>query len=106
MPAFGSLEPHVHYALGYTGNGVAPSHLAGRVLADLVTGADSDDVRLPMVNARARTFPPQPFRALGAAVVRRAIIAKDTAEEQGRQPNPVANAVARLPRRLGYLLGP
>jgi hypothetical protein len=38
--------------------------------------------------------------------VRRAIIAKDTAEEQGRQPNPVANAVARLPRRLGYLLGP
>jgi glycine/D-amino acid oxidase-like deaminating enzyme len=106
MPAFGSLEPHVHYALGYTGNGVAPSHLAGRVLADLVTGADSDDVRLPMVNARARTFPPQPFRALGAAVVRRAIIAKDTAEERGRRPNPVANAVARLPRRLGYLLGP
>jgi glycine/D-amino acid oxidase-like deaminating enzyme len=106
IPAFGSLEPHVHYALGYTGNGVAPSHLAGRVLADLVTGADSDDVRLPMVNARARTFPPQPFRALGAAVVRRAIIAKDTAEERGRSPNPVANALARLPRRLGYLLGP
>jgi glycine/D-amino acid oxidase-like deaminating enzyme len=106
MPAFGSLEPHVHYALGYTGNGVAPSHLAGRVLADLVTGADSDVVRLPMVNARARTFPPQPFRAIGAAVVRRAIIAKDTAEERGRQPNLVANAIARLPRRLGYLLGP
>ncbi|HEX7265138.1 MAG TPA: FAD-binding oxidoreductase [Candidatus Dormibacteraeota bacterium] len=106
IPAFGSLEPHVHYALGYTGNGVAPSHLAGRVVADLVTGADSDDVRLPMVNARARTFPPQPFRALGAAVVRRAIIAKDTAEERGRPPNPIANAVARLPRRLGYLLGP
>jgi glycine/D-amino acid oxidase-like deaminating enzyme len=106
LPVFGSLQPHVHYALGFTGNGVAPSHLAGRVLADLVTGADSDDVRLPMVNARTRTFPPQPFRGLGATVVRRAIIAKDTAEERGRKPNPLANAIARLPRRLGYLLGP
>jgi len=106
LPAFGSLQPNIHYALGYTGNGVAPSHLAGRVLADLVTGADSDEVRLPMVNARPREFPPQPWRALGAAAVRRAIIAKDTAEEQGRKPNALATAVARLPRRLGYLLGP
>ncbi len=106
VPAFGSLQPNIHYALGYTGNGVAPSHLAGRVLADLITGADSDEARLPMVNARPREFPPQPWRALGAAVIRRAIIAKDTAEEQGRKPNALATAVARLPRRLGYLLGP
>jgi hypothetical protein len=39
-------------------------------------------------------------------VIRRAIIAKDTAEEQGRTPSPLATAIARLPRRLGYLLGP
>src|SRR4029077_7575066 len=50
LPAFGSLRPNVHYALGYTGNGVAPSNLAGRVLADLATRADSDEVRLTMVN--------------------------------------------------------
>jgi glycine/D-amino acid oxidase-like deaminating enzyme len=106
LPAFGSLNPNIQYALGYTGNGVAPSHLAGRVLADLITGADSDVVRLPMVNARARTFPPQPLRALGAAVVRRAIIAKDTAEERGSTPNPLVAVVAGVPRRMGYLLGP
>jgi glycine/D-amino acid oxidase-like deaminating enzyme len=106
LPAFGSLAPNVHFALGYTGNGVAPSHLAGRVIADLITGADSDVVRLPMVNARARTFPPQPLRAIGAAVVRRAIIAKDTAEERGSRPNPLAIAVAGVPRKMGYLLGP
>ena len=106
LPAIGSLLPHVHFAHGYTGNGVAPSHLAGSVLADLITGADSDAVRLPMVNATARAFPPQPFRALGAAAVRRAIIAKDTAEEQGRKPNALANTISRLPRKFGYLLGP
>ncbi len=107
LPTFGTLEPgNVFYALGYTGNGVAPSHLAGKVIADLVTGADTDATRLPMVNPKPRLFPPEPFRSVGAAVVRRAIIAKDTAEEKGGNPNPVIGAIARMPRRMGYLLGP
>ena len=107
LPTFGSLEPgNLYYAVGYTGNGVAPSHLAGRVIADLVTGADTDSTRLPMVNRKPRLFPPEPLRSIGAAVVRRAIIAKETAEETGRRPNPVISAIARMPRRMGYLLGP
>jgi glycine/D-amino acid oxidase-like deaminating enzyme len=107
LPNFGTLEPgNLFYALGYTGNGVAPSYLAGKVVADLVTGTDSDSTRLPMVNHKPRMFPPQPLRSIGAAVVRRAIIAKDTAEERGTQPNPVMAAIARMPRKMGYLLGP
>jgi hypothetical protein len=39
-------------------------------------------------------------------VVRRAIIAKDAAEERGSRPNPLAAAVAGVPRKMGYLLGP
>jgi glycine/D-amino acid oxidase-like deaminating enzyme len=106
LPVFGSLEPgNLFFALGYTGNGVAPTHLAGQVLADLVSGRDTDAVRLPMVNPSPRLFPPQPFRSWGAAVVRRAMIAKETAEEQGRKPNPLVDQVARMPRRMGYLLG-
>ena len=106
LPVFGSLEPgNLFYALGYTGNGVAPTHLAGQVLADLVLGRDTDAVRLPMVNPPPRLFPPQPFRSWGAAVVRRAMIAQETAEEQGRRPNPLINQLARMPRRMGYLLG-
>ena len=106
LPTFGTLPGNVHFAIGYTGNGVAPSHLAGRVLSDLVLGADTDDARLPIVNARTRNFPPEPLRSLGAAAVRRAIIAFDTAEEKGEKPNPLASFVAHLPRRMGYLLGP
>jgi glycine/D-amino acid oxidase-like deaminating enzyme len=106
LPVFGTLEPgNLFYALGYTGNGVAPTHLAGQVLADLVLGRDTDAARLPMVNPPPRLFPPQPFRSWGAAVVRRAMIAKETAEEQGRRPNPLVNQIARMPRRMGYLLG-
>jgi len=107
LPVFGTLPPgNLHFALGYTGNGVAPSHLAGRVLADLASETDSDLVHLPMVNPKPRLFPPEPLRSMGAAVVRRAIISFDTAEERGERPNPLASAVAHMPRRLGYLLGP
>ena len=62
--------------------------------------------RLPMVNPRPRLFPPQPFRSWGAAVVRQAMIAKETAEEQGRKPGLLVSELARMPRRMGYLLGP
>ncbi|MHB8613208.1 MAG: NAD(P)/FAD-dependent oxidoreductase [Candidatus Dormibacteraceae bacterium] len=106
LPVFGSLEPgNLFYALGYTGNGVAPTHLAGQALADLVLGLDTDTVRLPMVNPKPRLFPPQPFRSWGAAMVRRAMISKETAEEEGRRPNPLIDQMARMPRRMGYLLG-
>ena len=107
LPVFGTLAGgSVHYALGFTGNGVAPSHLAGQALADLVAGEQTEMTRLPMVNAKPRLFPPEPLRSIGAAVVRRAIISYDTAEERGRRPNPLASVVAKLPRRMGYLLGP
>ncbi len=107
LPTFGRVGgANVYYANGYTGNGVAPSHLAGQVLADLITGADTENVRLPMVNARPKAFPPEPFRSLGANAVRRAMIIKETAEEQGRRPSFLVDQLARTPRRLGYLLGP
>ena len=107
LPAFGRVgDTNVYYAQGYTGNGVAPTHLAGQVLADLITDSDTDNVRLPMVNAKPPAFPPEPLRSIGAAVVRRAMIAKETAEERGRKPGFLVSQLSRTPRRMGYLLGP
>ena len=107
LPTFGRAgDSNVYYATGYTGNGVAPTRIAGEVIADMISGADTDAVRLPMVNARSRAFPPEPFRSWGAMVIRRAMIAKETAEEQGREPGFVVAQLARTPRRMGYLLGP
>jgi hypothetical protein len=34
------------------------------------------------------------------------MVAKDVAEDEGRSPNPLVNAIAKMPRRLGYHLGP
>jgi hypothetical protein len=45
--------------------------------------------------------PPEPLRIAGAAVLRRALIRKEAAEEAGRRPDPVTKSLAELPARIG-----
>ncbi len=59
------------WAGGYVGEGVAAANLAGRTLADLITGADSDLVALPWVGHRSRRWEPEPVRWLAVNGVRR-----------------------------------
>jgi gamma-glutamylputrescine oxidase len=50
LPHFGRLSPHVYFAQGYSGQGVAMAHLAGLLLAEVIRGtAERFDVfaRLP-----------------------------------------------------------
>ena len=100
----------VHFGLGYSGNGVAPAILGGRILAALAAGgaADEEVTTLPIVGRAAtpRAFPPEPFRGVGARVFREAMVRREAAEEAGRPPPRLAAGVSRIPRRLGYHLGP
>jgi glycine/D-amino acid oxidase-like deaminating enzyme len=106
-PMFGTLAPgNVHYALGYTGNGVGPSHLAGRVLSALALDVDDPVTALPMVNGRPLRFPPAPLSSVGAYVVQSAISRKERAEDDGGRAGVLTRLVATLPRRIGYALGP
>jgi glycine/D-amino acid oxidase-like deaminating enzyme len=54
------------WAGGYVGDGVATTNLAGRTLADLITGTDSEITRLPWVGHRSPRWEPEPLRWLGA----------------------------------------
>jgi glycine/D-amino acid oxidase-like deaminating enzyme len=38
IPQFGRIEGNTYYVQGYSGHGVAPTHIAGKVLADIVAG--------------------------------------------------------------------
>ena len=106
LPAIGSRHGgRVHFAHGYSGNGVGPARLAGRILAALVDGGSDPIAQLPIVGARARRFPPEPFRYIGARMIREALVRKDEAEDQGRRPGMLTRAVTRLPRLLGYRMG-
>lgn len=74
-------------ARGYTGEGVATSNLAGRVLADLITDHKSDLTELPMARHRSPDWEPEPFRWLGTAAVRRSLQRLERhAERSGSYP--------------------
>jgi glycine/D-amino acid oxidase-like deaminating enzyme len=107
-PWFGTLPGgRVHYGLGYSGNGVAPAVLGGRILAALAAGKlDDEAVSLPIVGATPRAFPPEPFRYVGARTFREAMVRREAAEEAERRPNRLVHAITRIPRLLGYHLGP
>ncbi len=107
LPFLGTLPAgNVHYALGFTGGGVGPCHLAGRILSGLALKADDEFTRLPLVGAEPKRFPPEPLRSPGALLVTRAIMQYDDAQDAGRRAHPIVGFLARLSRRLGYNLGP
>ena len=114
LPSFASVPGRpIHYAHGYSGNGVGPSLVAGRLLAGMALadrGAEalSADPLAPsvLVGGRTRAFPPEPMRYLGARVVREAIVRREAAEERGEPVSTVLREVTRLPRRMGYHLSP
>jgi glycine/D-amino acid oxidase-like deaminating enzyme len=106
IPQIGSFEDApVHYAFGFTGNGVGPSQLAGRVLASLALDRRDDYTRLPIVGADAGAWvPPEPLTWLGGAAVRAALLRAEAAKERGEQPDPLSRAVSAAPRAFGMHL--
>jgi glycine/D-amino acid oxidase-like deaminating enzyme len=74
------------WAGGYVGDGVAAANLAGRTLADLIRGVDSDLVRLPWAQHRSRPWEPEPARWLGINAVRLVAASADAAEHRTGRP--------------------
>ena len=107
LPFFGSFGGGtVLFGLGFTGNGVGPSHLGGRILSGLALDVQDEYTSVPLVGATPKRFPPPWLFRPGERVVSAAILRKDRLEDDGRRVDPLTSAIARLPRRLGYNLGP
>ena len=105
FPEIGSVHGgRVHYAHGFAGNGVGPSRLAGRILAAMLAAPDDPLAHLPPVGHRQRWLPPEPFRFIGARMIREALIREDNAHDAGRKPGLLVRLIARLPRLFGYRL--
>ena len=95
---FGNLggRPHILYGAGFSGNGVGPTRLGGRILADLVLGETDGFAGSALVNGKPGSFPPDPIRYVGAHVVRTGVASKERAEAAGKDPSRFATALARL----------
>lgn len=70
------------WAGGYVGDGVTTTNLAGRTLADLITGRQTDLVSLPWVNHHSRNWEPEPLRWLGINTMLRLPVGADRYEER------------------------
>src|SRR5690606_33387531 len=88
--------PQVLYGYGFSGNGVATTPLAGRILASLALGLKDEWAGCGLVRPVEGWMPPEPFKYLGALMVRAAIRRKDALGYQGRQPGPIARRLAAM----------
>jgi glycine/D-amino acid oxidase-like deaminating enzyme len=80
----------VGWAGGYVGDGLSTTNLAGRTLADLITGTDSELTRLPWVGHRSPSWEPEPLRWLGVNAGLRMMTWADRAEARTGRPSRAA----------------
>jgi len=86
----------IGWAGGYVGDGVSTTNLAGRTLADLITGTDSEITRLPWVGHRSPDWEPEPLRWLGLNAGLQVMSLADREEARTGRPSKVAAFMGRF----------
>lgn len=84
------------WAGGYVGDGVGTTNLAGRTLADLITGTSSDLTTLPWVDHRSPLWEPEPLRWLGINAGLQAMRLADLEEHLTRRESRIARLMSPL----------
>ena len=81
---------------GYVGDGLSTTNLAGRTLADLVTGASTPLTGLPWVNHHSPRWEPEPLRFVGANLGLAAMTVADAEEKVTGRASVAARLMAPL----------
>lgn len=70
VPAIGKVgDERAWYSLGCVGHGVAPTHLNGQTLADLLLERKTDLTSIWFVNRRVIPWPPEPLRWVASQAI-------------------------------------
>lgn len=98
LPIFGTLQdnPNIIYGIGWSGNGVSPSQIGGKILASLALELDNEWSRCPLVNRDSKSFPSEPFRYVGGNIVRNAVLRKEQREIANKKPRKIDLMFAKL----------
>jgi glycine/D-amino acid oxidase-like deaminating enzyme len=96
--ASASFDPATRIAAagGYVGDGLSTTNLAGRTLADLLTGTDSELTRLPWVQHRSPSWEPEPLRFAGANAGLLAMQLADLEERVTKRRSLIARVMGPL----------
>lgn len=104
LPYLGPLvdgDPAVLVGVGFSGMGVVQCELAGRVLAAQLLDHDDDLARLPLTRRWHNRLPPEPFRSIGAPLVKLAMERKERLEDAEARPDRLTVGVSRLDPTAG-----
>ncbi|QOD67190.1 FAD-dependent oxidoreductase (plasmid) [Ochrobactrum sp. MT180101] len=98
LPLLGRLQssPNILYGFGWSGNGVNPSRVGGRILAGLALDRKEQWTENGLVNAKARRFPPRLIGYLGGTAIRSALARKDVAEKVDKPMSAVDRMLVKL----------
>jgi hypothetical protein len=99
LPLFGRLPARgcrLLYGVGFSGNGVLPSVIAGRILGSSALERDDQWSRSPLNAGISSRFPPEPARFVGGVLVREAVRRKEGREQRGLSVDGVTRRLAAL----------
>jgi glycine/D-amino acid oxidase-like deaminating enzyme len=88
-----TADRRLAWAGGYVGDGVTTTNLAGRTLADLILGDETDLTALPWVGHRSRRWEPEPIRWLAVRSMTALTRSADRAEARTGRPARFRSAV-------------
>ncbi len=105
LPMIRTVGERSFAGFGYTGHGVGPSQMIGHALASMALDRRDEFTSLPIVDPPQVHVPPEPFRFAGGSIIRRAILRKESAEEEDRVPGRITRMVSGIPERIGIHVG-
>ncbi|MGH3358705.1 MAG: FAD-dependent oxidoreductase, partial [Nocardioidaceae bacterium] len=98
LPFFGRLgrTGNVLYGVGYSGNGVGPTYLGGRILASLALDEHNEWTASRMAQGPVGTYPPEPAKYIGGVALRAVLARKERLEDQDRRPGKLIRTASLL----------
>ncbi len=98
IPFFGRLDGRADllYGLGFSGNGVGPTVVGGRIMASLALESDDEWAGCGLVRDTVEQFPREPFRYCGGRMVIAANRRKERLEDAGLKAGPLTRRLAAM----------
>ncbi|MCC6790194.1 MAG: FAD-dependent oxidoreductase, partial [Thermomicrobiales bacterium] len=95
---FGRLggNPRILYGIGYSGTGVAPSVVGGKILASTALDRVDEWSTTRLNQGPVILYPPDPIRFFGGLAVRQVLTKKEEGEEDGIPAGDFAKRVSAL----------
>ncbi len=103
FPFFGyhPSNSNISYGFGYSGNGVLTCYVGGEILSSMALNEQNRWTESNFCKGPLELFPPEPFRWIGAMIIRNAVRRKEKLQEQEKRPWWIDKQLAKLAVSVG-----